>query len=133
MWSSFYFAWAIYGQFQKASEAGFVVKKAREVAPKLTIEQSALLAEWLSKGGEHYGFEGEVWTRSCVGEVIKQCFGVNYEVSTIGLLLKQLGLMLQKPKRRDYRQNPQHVEQWREETWPELKKPLWQRTDWFFM
>jgi transposase len=45
-----------------------------------------------------------------------------YEVSTIGLLLKQLGFTLQKPTRRDYRQNPQRVVQWQEEILPELKK-----------
>jgi transposase len=49
--------------------------------------------------------------------------GVNYEVSTIGLLLKQLGFTLQQPTLCSYRQNPQRVAPWREETLPELKKP----------
>lgn len=111
----------LYGQFQEAGEAGLVVKKATGAPPKLTTEQRAQLPELLSKGAEHYGFEGEVWTRLRVGEVIKQYFGVNYEVSTIGLLLKQLGFTLQKPTRRDYRQNPQRVAPWQEEILPELK------------
>lgn len=112
----------LYSQFQEAGEAGLVVKPAAGAPPKLTTEQRAQLPDLLSKGAEHYGFEGAVWTRLRVGEVIKQHFGVHYEVSTIGLLLKQLGLTLQKPIRRDYRQNLSRVTQWQEETLPELKK-----------
>ncbi len=87
----------------------------------MTTEPRAQLPDLFSKGAEHYGFEGEVWTRLRVGEVIKPHFGVHYEVSTIGLLLKPLGFTLQKPIRRDYRQNLARVTPWREETWPELK------------
>jgi transposase len=112
----------LYSQFQEAGEAGLVVKPATGAPPKLTTEQRAQLPDLFSKGAEHYGFEGEVWTRLRVGEVIKQHFGVHYEVSTIGLLLKQLGFTLQKPRRRDYRQNLSRVTQWQEETLPELKK-----------
>jgi transposase len=110
----------LYGQFQEAGEAGLVVKPATGAPPKLTTEQRAQLPDLLSKGAEHYGFEGEVWTRLRVGEVIKQHLGVSYEVSTIGLLLKQLGFTLQKPTRRDYRQNLSRVAPWKEETLPEL-------------
>jgi transposase len=110
------------GQFQEAGEAGLVVKTATGAPPKLTTEQRAQLPELFSKGAEHYGFEGEVWTRLRVGEVIKPHFGVHYEVSTIGLLLKQLDFTLQQPTRRDYRQNLARVAQWREEILPELKK-----------
>lgn len=112
----------LHSQFQEAGEAGLVVKKATGAPPKLTSTQRALIPDLLSKGAEYYGFEGEVWTRARVGEVIKQHFGVNYEVSTIGLLLKELGFTLQKPTRRDYRQNLQRVGPWQKETLPELKK-----------
>jgi transposase len=113
----------LYHQFQREGEAGLVVKRAPGAAPKLTPEQRAQLPELLSKGAEHYGFEGAVWTRARVGEVIQQHFGVTYEVSSIGLILKELGFTLQKPRRRDYRQNPQRVAEWQEKTLPELKKP----------
>jgi transposase len=112
----------LYHQFQQDGEAGLVVKRAPGAAPKLTPEQRAQLPELLSKGAEHYGFEGAIWTRARVGEVIQQHFGVTYEVSSIGLILKELGFTLQKPKRRDYRQKPQQVAEWQEKTLPELKK-----------
>lgn len=113
----------LYGQFQGAGAAGRVVKTATGAPPKLTAEQRAQLPDLFSKGAEYHGFEGEVWTSARVGEVIKRYFGVSYEVSTIGLLLKELGVSLQKPTRRDYRQNPQRVAPWQEEILPELKKP----------
>ncbi len=118
-----------YGQFQEAGEAGLVVNKATGAPPKLTTEPGAQLPDLFLKGAEHYGFEGAVWTRLRVGEVIKPHFGVHYEVATIGLLLKPLGFTLQKPTRRDYCQHLARVTPWREETWPELKKLLHQRTN----
>jgi transposase len=118
----------LYHQFQVAGEAGLVVKATPGAPPKLTKEQRAQLPDWLSQGAEYYGFEGEVWTRARVGEVIRQQFGVTDEVSTVGLLLKKLGVTLQKPIRRDYRQNPQGVAQWQEEVLPKLKKPAAEET-----
>ena len=51
----------------------------------------------------------------------RQEFGVTYEVSTVGLLRQELGVTLQKLRRRDYRQNPPGVAPWQEEILPELK------------
>lgn len=111
----------LYHQFQREGESGLVVKRAPGTPPKLTSEQRAQLPELFSKGAEHYGFEGAVWTGARVGEVIQQHFGVTDEVSSIGLILKELGFTLPQPKRHDYRQNPQRVTEWQEKTLPELK------------
>jgi transposase len=123
----------LYRHFQEAGEAGLVVKSATGAPPKLTTEQRAQLPDLLSKGAEHYGFEGEVWTRLRVGEVIKPHFGGSGKVSTIGLLLKQLGFTLQKPTLCSYRQNLSRVAQWKEETLSELKKLLSKRANSSFM
>jgi transposase len=111
----------LYHQFQREGESGLVVKRAPGAAPKLTPEPRAQLPDLFSKGAEHYGFEGVVWTSARVGEVIQPHFGVTYEVSSMGLILKALGFTLQKPRRRDYRHKPQHVAEWQEKTLPELK------------
>jgi surfactin synthase thioesterase subunit/aryl carrier-like protein len=58
------------------------VKPATGAPPKLTTKQRVQLPDSLSKGAEYYGFEGEIWTRLRVGEVIKPHFGVHYEVAT---------------------------------------------------
>lgn len=40
----------------------------------------------------------------------------------MGRLLKKLGLSPQKPLRRAYQQNPEAVEQWREKSYPDIKR-----------
>jgi transposase len=52
----------LYRQFQQDGESGLVVKRAPGAAPKLTPEPRAQLPELFSKGAEHYGFEGAIWT-----------------------------------------------------------------------
>ena len=83
----------LYGQFQEAGEAGLVVKKATGAPPKLTTEQRAQLPELLSKGAEHSGFEGEVWTRLRVGEVIKPHFGEAEKLPRLVSFGKNSGLL----------------------------------------
>lgn len=44
----------------------------------------------VEQGPEAFGFEGGVWTRQRLAEVIAETFGVSYEVSSIGSLLKKI-------------------------------------------
>jgi len=57
-----------------------------------------------------------------VQAVIEEKFGVTYSETHVGALLKESNFSLQKPRRRDYRQNQDKVRLWREETLLELKK-----------
>ena len=66
--------------------------------PKLSEKKrTERLPELLEKGPEHFGFRGEVWTRKRVREVIKEEFGVEYDVSQVGRILDQIGWSRQKP------------------------------------
>ena len=69
-----------------------------------------------------YGFEGERWTRKRIGVVIQQEFGVTYEVSSVGRLVKALGFSRQLPRRKDRRQRAADVTTWTETTFPERKQ-----------
>ena len=84
-------------------------------------QQDALLA-MLSKGAEAFGFHGQVWTGPRVARLLKQHFGVSYHPKYIPRLLKALGWSRQKPKKKATQQDKQAVAQWREQTWPQLKK-----------
>ena len=68
----------------------------------------------------HFPFA--LWTRSMIRELIRDEFGVRLSDVSVGRLLKKLGLSPQKPLRRAYQQNPEAVEQWREETYPQIKR-----------
>lgn len=89
---------------------------------RLSAEQLHQLVAELNKGAEHHGFNGAVWTRPRINEVIKKLFGVSYDPSQIGRILKKLGWSRQKPQRKARQQDPQAVTQWQQETIPKLKK-----------
>ncbi|MBC3788473.1 winged helix-turn-helix domain-containing protein [Spirosoma utsteinense] len=89
---------------------------------RLSAEQLSQLVTELHKGAEHHGFSGAVWTRPRVNEVVKELFGISYDPSQIGRILKKVGWSRQKPQRKASQQNLQAVAQWREERLPALKK-----------
>ena len=67
-------------------------------------------------------FPFALWTRSMIRELIRDEFGVRLSDVSVGRLLKKLGLSPQKPLRRAYQQNAEAVEQWRQETYPQIKR-----------
>ncbi|MFD2572240.1 transposase [Spirosoma soli] len=89
---------------------------------RLSADQLGQLVTELSKGAESHGFEGAIWTRPRINEVIKKLFGVSYDPSQVGRILKKVGWSRQKPQPKARQQDGQAVAQWREERLPELKK-----------
>lgn len=97
-------------------------KKPTGPACRLDEQQLAQLVTEITKGAVAHGFEGEVWTRQRVNAVISKLFGVSYDPSQVGRLLKRVGWSRQKPLPKALQQNPAAVQQWREEHLPVLKK-----------
>jgi transposase len=91
-------------------------------APRLSDAQRAQLPPLLSQGAEAYGFRGAVWTRGRVAEVIRQEFGVTYDVSHVGRILRACGWSLQKPARRAKQRDEAAIRAWKEDRWPEVEK-----------
>lgn len=89
---------------------------------RLSAEQLSHLVSELNKGAEQHGFSGAIWTCPRVNEVIRKLFGVSYDPSQIGRILKKVGWSRQLPQRQARQQDAQAVAQWREERLPELKK-----------
>ena len=90
--------------------------------PRLDPTQLKQLVTLLTKGAEHFGFRGDVWTRKRVASVIKQTFGVSYSQTHIGRILDQLDWSCQKPMQRASQRDEVAIERWRTERWLELKK-----------
>ena len=101
---------------------GLLARKPPGSPPRLTPEQLSQLVEALNLGAVSHGFPGHIWTRSRVNELIGRLFGVSYDLTQVGRILKKVGWSLQKPARKARQQNEQKVEQWREETVPDFKK-----------
>lgn len=88
----------------------------------MSADQLTELVTELQKGPEQYGFQGAIWTRTRVNAVIKKLFGISYDPSQVGRILKKVGWSRQKPQPKARQQNKEAVNQWRTERLPELKK-----------
>lgn len=62
-----------------------------------------------------------LWTRSLVGELIRQHFKKTLSVVTVGRILKKLGMSPQRPLYRAYQQDPEKVRVWKQETYPRIR------------
>jgi transposase len=91
-------------------------------APRLSSEQREQLLELLAQGAEAFGFQGEVWTQPRVATLIRDRFGVSYDPSQVGRILKAGGWSSQQPVHRATQRNEAAIRRWKEERWPEVKK-----------
>jgi transposase len=91
-------------------------------APRLSSEQREQLLELLAQGAESLGFQGDVWTQPRIAVLIRDWFGVSYDPSQVGRILKASGWSRQKPVQRATQRNEEAIRRWQKERWPEIKK-----------
>jgi transposase len=100
--------------------------KAKSFAPgktaALSDTQLQQLQTLLEAEAQAAGFASDGWTRLRVSQLLVERFAVKHDLSHISRILSKLGFTLQKPKRRDYRQNAEAVADWKQERLPQLKK-----------
>ena len=90
---------------------------------KLTAAQQKQVFRWINgKNPMQYGFDFGLWTRDVVRELILKKFEVSLSVTSVGTLLARLGLTPQKPLQRAYQRDPQAVERWQRETYPDIAR-----------
>ena len=65
---------------------------------------------------------GQLWTRSRVAAVIRLEFGVSYHPRHVGRLFDAMRWSPQKPARRARQRDEAAIAQWRDETWPAIKR-----------
>lgn len=91
--------------------------------PKFTSEDLRWLSQTI-RGGDLRQFQlpFALWTRAIVRDLLRRERGLRVSDVTVGRMLKKLGLSPQRPLRRAWQQNPQVVEQWHNETYPEIRR-----------
>jgi len=115
------FAWL--RGYREYGEAGLRTKKTRGPDAKLNAEQmSSLYALLVGCDPRQLSFGLALWTRIMVQELIWKRFGVRLSVASVGRVLHQLGMSPQKPLYKAYQQNPELVERWKSEDYPEIVK-----------
>lgn len=63
-----------------------------------------------------------LWTRKAVRDLIRQETGVDMPIRTVGLYLSRWGYTPQRPLKRAYEQSPVKVQQWLDESYPEIER-----------
>lgn len=109
-------------KYRELGSDGLLARKPPGSQPKLTSEQLSQLVEELAHGAVSHGFPGHIWTRARVNELIGRLFGVSYDPTQVGRILKKVGWSLQKPTKKARQQDKLKVQKWRKGTVAELKK-----------
>jgi len=103
--------------------------------PKLTGRQKQRVRQWIcGKDPRQYGFDFGLWTRQTIVALIKERMGIDLGLTAVGRLLAKLKITPQKPLRRAYERDPEAIEKWKTETYPEIRARARERgADIFFL
>ena len=106
-------------------EQGFdALKGVPEVGRPAQLSESDMrwLAGALREGATAHGFGTDLWTLKRVNQLIRQKFGAEFSDVHVWRLLGKLGFSSQKPERQAKERDESAVQNWREKTWPKIKK-----------
>jgi len=115
-------------KFYKAYERGGcsavkIKKRGRQKGSGRTLspEQEKELKKAITdKTPDQLKFPFALWTRAAVQQLVKQLFGIQMPIRTVGEYLSRWGFTPQKPLRRAYEQNPKLVQKWLDEEFPAI-------------
>ena len=83
-------------------------------------QQARLRAAVLGRFPDQLALPGLVWTRGQVAELVKRWFGLTLSRVTVGKYLRSWGLSPQKPVAVAYEKNPEAVQLWLDERYPQI-------------
>jgi transposase len=113
--------WA--NQIAKQGVAGLEKAGRAGRRPQLSAADLEKLEVLLRAGPEKAGFPNGLWTLDRIAQLIRQHFHVNYHAGHVWWILRRnLGWSCQRPVGRARERNEAAIRDWRETTWPALKK-----------
>lgn len=89
---------------------------------RLSVEQKQRVMAAIVAGPRQQGYATEVWTLPRVAKLIEQQTGERYHPGHVWWLLRELGLSCQQPGRRAIERDEAAIAEWKQRTWPALKK-----------
>jgi putative transposase len=109
---------AKHGSAEALKKAGRAGRKAG-----LGVAELARLEAILKSGPEKAGFPSGLWTLERIGQVIGKEFQIEYHPGHVWWILhKKLGWSCQRPIGRARERNEAAIAEWKQSTWPALKK-----------
>lgn len=121
----------IYNWLASYRVGGWHALKARMIAGRPKTLSGAQI-QWIyttvtTKNPLQLKFYFALWTRPMIRSLIWKKYKIKLSISSVGRLLKQLGLTCQKPLLRAIQQNPILVKAWLEKEFPKIKALARQR------
>ncbi len=120
---------------RKRGEKALQSTKGTGRPPKLTDKQKQQVRRWIcGKDPRQYGFDFGLWTRQTIAALIKERMGIDMGLTAVGRLLAELNITPRKPLRRAYERDPEAIEKWKTQTYPEIRVRAQERgADIFFL
>jgi len=114
----------IYGWLARYRDGGWGALDARKRGgrpPKLDGKALRWIYRTVTrKNPEQMNFPFALWTTAMIAALIYRKFRIQVSRWSVGRLLNQLGLSVQRPMWRAYQQNPKEVEQWLKDEYPKI-------------
>jgi len=94
----------------------------------LTDKQKQRVRRWTcGKDPRRYGFDFGLWTRRTAAALIKEHMHIDVSVTTVGRILAELNITLQKPLLPACEREPEAIQQWKSETFRKIRQRVKQR------
>lgn len=98
-------------------------KRGNPQEPKLKGYQAAIIVNIITdRHPEQLKLPFVLWTRGAVRQLIKDKFNIDVSEKTVGRYLAKWGFTSQKPYKKAQEQNPQRVNEWLENEYPQIKE-----------
>jgi transposase len=111
-------------RYREEGFAGISLKKrGRSLGEKrnLTPEQEKTIRDTIvDKNPDQLKLKGCMWTRKNIAELVHQLYGLSMPLSTLGYYLERWGFSVQRPTKKAYKQNPEQIDRWLNETYPSI-------------
>jgi transposase len=113
-----------YQRYEAGGKAALAVQKRgpKNKPRRLTDAQEKTVIEAIQdQMPDQYKLGFALWTRRAIAQLIKQFWGIDIPVRTLGDYLKRWGFSPQKPLKKAWEQNPARVDAWLKEEYPNIK------------
>lgn len=113
-----------YKRYQEGGKKALLIAKRgpKDKPRRLTNAQEQRVIEAIRDNmPDQFKLGFALWTRRSVAQLIKQLWGLDIPVRTMGDYLKRWGFTPQKPVKKAWEQNPVKVEAWLKEEYPQIK------------
>jgi len=107
------------GRITKPKKAGRPTGSGKTLSPQMENEIKRIV---IDKYPDQLKLPFALWTREAVRLLIKERFGIDMPIRTVGEYLKRWQFTPQKPVRRAYERNPKAIKKWMEKDYPSIRE-----------